>query len=321
MKNYLLVMAVLFSLCSGAQNPRYFTGSPLLCPIDYNTLGSTLGLQNTANQSALRISNSGNRAVTRFLDATGANATVYEPVKDTSFLITKIAKKGFAFEVVQELGSYSLVKYWELKKGRKKADTALPFLTTLAGKSPFSVVTKENIYKENGQEINDTKDYYLIRNNDLNKYSKEFEYKKHKWSMGLLVLPVKLRVFADTTGQFEFSDGFSLGTTFSWTYNHKWVNDKTYNLVLYTGISSISTDSIKTRGATNATKIPAFSPAIGVMIEKGGIQIGGFIGWDFPLGNIQRNWVYRNRPWFGVGLGFSIFKIQNPSNTETGNNN
>lgn len=308
-----------------AQKPRYFTGIPHLCPFDYKTLAQKDGL--IINKASLTITEAGTKQILGIINKDGARIeSAFIAFNDTSFKVSKIAKKYYAFDIIQPIGNYSVIKYWNTKDADK--NNVQSFYSTLSDSGPsFAVSTNLKNYKveknkdsKDSIKVNDTKDFYLIKNDDIQNFSKEFEYKKNKWSMGLLVLPVKLRVFADTTGQFEFSDGFSLGTSFSWTLKHNWVNDKTYNLVLYAGVSSISVDSLKTRGSTNADKIPAFSPAIGFMIEKSGIQIGAFWGLDFPIGKIQKNWIYRNRPWFGIGLGFSIFKIQSAENIQSGNN-
>jgi len=53
----------------------------------------------------------------------------------------------------------------------------------------------------------------------------------------------------------------------------------------------------------------AFSPGLGFgyHYDTFGLFIAG--GMDFPIGNtIATNWRYKNQPWIGFGVGFSIFK-------------
>lgn len=91
--------------------------------------------------------------------------------------------------------------------------------------------------------IDPTKDYYLVKTEDLIAKSEEFDHKKGAFNIGIMYLPVKLRPFATTSGFFDFTSQVSLGTSFSWTIYQNKINDLTTNLVLFTGISSIKIDS------------------------------------------------------------------------------
>ena len=340
MRKYFVLALIALYQISFCQKPRYFLNSPNLCPFDYSVLAKKGGLESDPLTILITRDTLIERVKGLFNLQKDPVAESYKNVviKDTFFKVTKKAQQFYAFDVVQQIGSFSVIQYWadEKKKELKNVESFyeiyktyssvaheldVAFLPPQKGNYKLQLDGKKlQLDGKSEKEVNDTKDHYLIKTDDLNKYSKEFENKKNKWSMGFLILPVKFRAWADTSGQFEFSDGFSLGTAFSWTYKYKWINDKSYNLIFYTGISSISVDSLKTRGKAKSEKIAAFSPAIGLMIEKSGIQIGAFIGWDFPIGEIQKNWVYRNRPWIGIGLGFSILKFPNEENKDDKSN-
>jgi len=330
MKKITLLTNILLLTCLGnSQKPRYFTNRPLLCPFDYTSILSKDGL--ASNTTSIEIIKTPTKELVKGLKDNNGNdvANIYRDVEkaDTFFKVSKVANQHYAFDVIQQIGTYSVIKYWK-DVSQEKYNKSLSFYESLSkldfSKTNLSAIIqpKKGNYNLNGvKDVNDTKGYYLIKTDELEKSSKEFENKTNKWSLGLLILPVKIRAWADTSGQFEYSDGFSLGTAFSWTFKYQWANDKSYNLVAYTGISSINVDSLKTKGATKTEKIAAFSPAVGIMIEKSGIQVGAFIGIDFPIGDIQRDWVYRNKPWIGIGLGFSIFKYTNNDNkSEAGKN-
>lgn len=63
--------------------------------------------------------------------------------------------------------------------------------------------------------------------------------------------------------------------------------------------------------------IATFSPALGYMWEKHNVQLTLLAGVDLPAGKIQKEWVYRNMPWLGIGVGIGLFKIDNEKDNNT----
>lgn len=71
-------------------------------------------------------------------------------------------------------------------------------------------------------------------------------------------------------------------------------------------------DSANTKGFQKIkTNASAISPTTGLVVhfKKSGLQLITTIGLDFIAGELGRKWVYRNQPWLGIGVGFSIFKF------------
>ncbi|MCX2582711.1 hypothetical protein [Pedobacter sp. MR22-3] len=78
-------------------------------------------------------------------------------------------------------------------------------------------------------------------------------------------------------------------------------------IIGFSKISVAKTDNINDN--TNEGSVLGFSPGIGL-----GLHYDSFVfflagGIDIPISNsIAENWRYKNQPWLGFGLGFSIFK-------------
>jgi hypothetical protein len=76
-------------------------------------------------------------------------------------------------------------------------------------------------------------------------------------------------------------------------------------------------DSFSTKGiATSATNNAAITAHLGTLYQIDNFQIGLFTGIDFLAGEIGVNWKYRRKPWFGIGLGYSIFQAKRTTDTQ-----
>jgi len=65
------------------------------------------------------------------------------------------------------------------------------------------------------------------------------------------------------------------------------------------------------------TNVAAITPTVGYVFQYDKVQIGLFSGVDILSGEAYRQWIYRGRPWIGLGIGFSIFQSKSTSGTET----
>lgn len=182
------------------------------------------------------------------------------------------------------------------------------------------LIVKDLIAKQDTILVDLTRSYYIIPTSSLFAKSTEFENKKDNLNIGLLAMPMKIRPFATESGQFDFTSGLSLGATLSWTMHHNFVTDFSHNLLIFAAASTYTADEGKIKEKREDYNITSFSPAIGYMIEKKKIQLSALIGIDFPSGTLQKNWVYRNKPWFGIGVGIALFNISNTENDQAGLN-
>lgn len=319
----LIAVALSFAALSQSNSKSHYLKTPtVVTPVDITQLYTKPGFIK-GNAESLDTVKTINEIMIQEVDATPVSKKVV--IIDTIFKTPIIIEQGFAYNILQEIGSFTIIKFWPIKDNKgvglisavSSGDRAeAPALTTNFGSLQQLKVEGLKVKNQQGSLIFDlSKNYYLVKTADLKNNSVEFENKKGLWNIGLLVLPVKLRPFATEKGQFDFADGFSVGTTFSWTVHHNWKTNFSHSFLLFVGISSYTADSSKLREQRNDYKIAAFSPAIGWMWEKNNIQLSLLTGIDFPTGNLQQKWVYRNKPWVGVGVGIGLFKIGNENNT------
>jgi hypothetical protein len=328
---FLMVTSYSFSQTNDDKS-HYLKKAVVLCPVDITHLFSREGFLK-GNSATLD-------TITR-VEQKGVKVTVKDSASnlfeeknqlqkitttDTVFLQSIIIGKDLAYNVIQQVGSFSIIKFWPSRNS--KGEGLINSLTgpslnggTLVNFDSMRTMEIKGLTATLGKQTFDlSKSYYLVKTKTLNAHSIEFENKKGIWSIGLLIMPVKIRPFATEKGQFDFANGFSVGTTFAWTVHHNWRTNFTHNLLLYVGISSYTADSTKLKEERNDYKIATFSPAIGWMWEKNGVQLSILTGIDFPSGNLQQKWVYRNQPWIGLGVGIGLFKIDNEKNASSEKN-
>jgi hypothetical protein len=324
MKKKKLLLTLFFTFLTSAQTskfekPRYLKLATFLTPIDMSQEFGMGGLL-SKNTTSVAINNIETKDFESRKGEDGQEVKVRKVIKDTLLIKNILIEKGYAFEVVKEIGSFSIIKFWALEKSTGKS-----ILQTLKSNIINNQTTATDTYdvaksytalKINGlvaedgdNKIDLTKTYYILPTKTLVSNSVEFDNKNGTWNIGLLVMPVKIRPFATESGQFDFSDGVSVGTTLSWTVHHNFRTNFTHNILLYVGVGSYTADESKIKEKREDYKIATFSPAVGWMWEKKSVQLSLLVGIDFPAGNLQKQWVYRNMPWFGMGLGIGLFNI------------
>jgi hypothetical protein len=336
-KKLLIILVVLFNQPVFAQNfskPRFLKYPTAACPVDIRNQLSYEGFLKADSlnvrvfdtiliqKASSEIKDKANNVIVSKGDS------LKTTVRDTALLSAIVFNEDLAFDVIQQIGSYSLIKFWPIngKNLVSVFETGINLkmndLVTNGLKGFLKKTNNKNdtIDKKDTIKYDLSKNAYIVPTNLIINNSVEFESKFHQWNIGILILPIKVRPFATESGHFDFLDGLSLGTAFSFNIDHNWVKDRSINIVLYAGLSSFTSDSVKIKERREDYKITAFSPAVGLMFEKSGVQICGMLGMDFPVGSIQKNWVYRNMPWVSIGLGFSLFKISNNDSNKTGTN-
>jgi hypothetical protein len=103
----------------------------------------------------------------------------------------------------------------------------------------------------------------------------------------------------------DVSLGFSLG------YKRKWSETWGLNFLGGFSLTSVQVDSSTTKGfyksAANASGVTGH---VGVLIENDNFQFGVFTGIDHLAGAAGKRWIYKNQPWVGVAIGYSLFKTK-----------
>jgi hypothetical protein len=336
-----LVLVIACMQVAHAQDkPRLLKYTTPLCPIDISKTFAKEGLLMANKETVSITKDTIYKEISQDIKDKEGETVLKKGTKmpeekyDTVLLRTLLIEPGFAFDIIQQIGNYSLIKFWPLKDQKNKG----LFHHYLSGKESgeqldklgsdsgnfavegLKIVTSKPNGKGDSVLYDLSKSTFIVPTALILNNSIEFENKNGALNVGLLALPVKIRPFATESGQFDFADGFSVGTTLSWTLHHNFKTGFTHNLLLYVGISSFTADSSKIKEQRNDYKIAAFSPAIGWMWGKNNVQLSVLGGMDFPAGNLQKKWVYRNMPWFGLGIGIGLFKIGNEETTKQGKN-
>lgn len=177
---------------------------------------------------------------------------------------------------------------------------------------------------------------FLIPLTEFNAKCQKYYGCNTSFTWGALTIPAKLRFSKvssiktqndesssdkDTT-YFRLEPTLNLGLSFGAKFQISSRIEQSFNLLVAAGISGVtirdSTDFKKTRRITEGIyERPAFASTVktstsftvagGVVYSIDKFQVGAFIGFDFLDGNIGKSWSYQGAPWFGIGLGASIF--------------
>ncbi len=336
----ILLLFALYQSASAQQKPRRFIKPAVMCPISYSNL-TTQGITNTSQLTidvtpVTKTLAIGEKAPTNAVAADNANTVT---ITDTSFKYTLLADNGQVFQVIQEVGTFTVIKLWSYGKSEVTQKSEYEIFSSRASHTATTVAKKiAGIKNVSGAEVasfaggisitaadlvDPTKDFYLIKTADVNSKSEEFDYVKGAWNVGVMYLPVKLRPFARRSGAFDFTANLNLGVSFSTALYQSLKSDWTANLLLYAGVSSIKVDSLIAGDANykqTSQETAAFSPAIGMYWQKKSVQLGFAVGMDFLIGKLQKTWDYRGMPWISLTAGVNIFNLTKNTNTATGTN-
>jgi hypothetical protein len=101
-----------------------------------------------------------------------------------------------------------------------------------------------------------------------------------------------------------------LGLSGGWKYSFGDEQQFGFNILAGFTVASVAVDSLTTKGRVSSnTTAASFSPHLGVVIDFQKFQFGVYTGIDFLYGELNKYWVYRNQPWLGIGIGYSLFRV------------
>ena len=148
-----------------------------------------------------------------------------------------------------------------------------------------------------------------------------------EWTVSALTIPFKYR-FKDKGSNVseEFTTDFNanlfIGRTFygkTSFFHRKDVGNisNTYKLTggLLLGASTITLNESNTSAATlpldSGTEIikGLGTIGLGLTFSYNKINFGGFMGWDYSVGDDAEKWNYNKEPWIGLAFGYSLFKF------------
>lgn len=106
----------------------------------------------------------------------------------------------------------------------------------------------------------------------------------------------------------ELGNDFNVGLTAGWRLTN-YSKTGSVSLVGGFGYSAIKVTPQTTRDfISSESSQSAVTFNAGLIFEYNKFQLSIFTGIDVMSGEIGRNWIYRDRPWIGIGFGYEIFK-------------
>lgn len=174
------------------------------------------------------------------------------------------------------------------------------------GEFENNIYLKEYTEKDNGSTI-------IVNKNVL---KESFSKATGRWTFGMMSLPIKVRFGGgseETNNKryFDFESGFNLGFSLGYLMNKNYTPEVKIYLVGSVGTSQVSVSPATTNNYLSAEQDNiAFSPTAGFVTQfKNDLQLIFIVGFDFLSGEVGSKWVYKDKPFIGIGLGFSAFKF------------
>ncbi|MCW3074261.1 MAG: hypothetical protein JWP69_1330 [Flaviaesturariibacter sp.] len=158
--------------------------------------------------------------------------------------------------------------------------------------------------------------YFLLPATTYNQVAERFK-SPHSFTVGAATTLIKIRpgskepIDGKWPVYFDFANDFNIGVLFGYKYKPWRKIDFASNFLAGISVTSIGIDSLTTKGiAKSPSNSSGLTFSLGYVAEFNKFQFGVFSGLDMLTGEVGRNWVYRNRPWIGLTLGYSIFRTQ-----------
>ena len=139
------------------------------------------------------------------------------------------------------------------------------------------------------------------------------------FSYGAISSPFKARFgggTGDNTRYFDLTSNISLGLSAGagWSLS----NSVSNHLLVSASITSVPLNIDNTKGFTGSSiSVTALSPAVAYIHQRKSVQIGVFVGLDVVSGKYGKDWLYKNSPWIGLGVGLTLFTPNASSNEQT----
>jgi hypothetical protein len=166
-----------------------------------------------------------------------------------------------------------------------------------------------------GSQANSVTKFFLLPVAEFSLRCKEVEPKVN-FVVGTASTVIKYRPGSSTVNS-EIGNDLNIGAMFGFRINHS----QRINHYLLGGfnVGSIKlTPSTTVNFITNESNVSSLAPTVAYVIEIDKFQIGAFSGIDILSGSVYKNWVYRGRPWIGIGIGIAIFKSKSEDKANQG---
>ena len=109
----------------------------------------------------------------------------------------------------------------------------------------------------------------------------------------------------------EFGNDFNIGVSAGWKFKPYRKTELAYSGMIGFSYTSVKVTPYTTKDfITSESSQSCITISGGLVFEYNSFQVSAFTGLDIMSGEIGRHWIYRKRPWLGVGFGFEIFRAK-----------
>jgi len=205
-----------------------------------------------------------------------------------------IAKSNTKFTTIEVISDEVLIKFWDYEGEQQLSPRKLN--DSLSRTYSFiNAATSKN-------------KYFVMQLKDFDTKIEPINGRSSSFTWGVTIIPIKLRFGNGEKRLFQYSESFSLGINAGYEYAFTSRRKESVSFLLGVAVSSVPVDPKDNIILEKSTTVGAFTPSIGIVYSYEQFQVGIFSGIDYLSGELGKNWMYRNKPWLGLGLGFSIFQ-------------
>ena len=258
----------------------------------------------------------------------GTPVHVYNRLKSIKESEKIIAQSGWKFQIDEVLEDGFIIRFTKWKANflasKTKKESAKNKNLTFVNQFESEVkLTKDNKEEKISYE---TPLYYFIDKSSFENRTATQQAKTPIYSFvsGAVTVPIKIRPGGDERNedtderirQFDFANDINVGISAGFKIRIDSKQRAFFNILGGISLTSVSVDEGNTNNfVEQKTNASAITYSIGLVFQYDDFQFGFFNGWDYLSRDFGENWVYQGRPWYGIGLGLSIFSTKNKSTT------
>lgn len=158
----------------------------------------------------------------------------------------------------------------------------------------------------------DNGQFFAISRRDFEAHCRAYP-KTTSLSLGALMVPVKLRMATAGAGSFDFSRDVAIGTSVGIRQGLSRFKPYYFNGLIGTGVSTVAALPQNTGGfASTPADLSAFTVSLGAILDLDGVQLGLFSGIDMVTREAGQHWIYQQKPWFSLGIGYQFLNWNAP---------
>lgn len=145
------------------------------------------------------------------------------------------------------------------------------------------------------------------------------KFTKNSIIVSAMTIPIKVYLINKSDSLKSFTNNIESDVNIAFTIGGKrekilFKKDKeekitnTHAFFGFLGINKLTLNKSNTDSKHDGNNILSFSNGFGYQYGYGKLGISFLIGIDVPTSAYGKDWVFRYRPWLGIGIGYSIFK-------------